>query len=118
MSLIFKHFRPSLARVARFSDAALQSLKIPLLVVLGAKDAMLDSAETLRRLERNAADLEIKWLPDAGHALLGQTAVIEEYLRRRLPKAGYRQLFITQGVYRVNIGYAERLYSYSAIGDQ
>ena len=84
MSLIFKHFRQNLARVARVSDAALQSLKIPVLVVLGAKDAMLDSAETKRRLETTVADLEVKWLPDAGHALVGQTAVIDDYLRRKV----------------------------------
>src|SRR5688572_31457409 len=81
MTLIFKHFRPNLAKVTRFSDAALQSLKIPMLVILGAKDAMLDSAETLQRLETAVSDLDVEWLPEAGHALVGQTQVINEYLR-------------------------------------
>jgi pimeloyl-ACP methyl ester carboxylesterase len=39
MALIFTHFRQNIAKVARFSDDALQSLKIPVLAVLGAKDA-------------------------------------------------------------------------------
>jgi hypothetical protein len=45
---------------------------------------MLDSAETKRRLERALSDLEVEWLPDAGHAVIGQTGVIDDFLRRKL----------------------------------
>jgi pimeloyl-ACP methyl ester carboxylesterase len=84
MTLIFKHFRPNLAKVARFSDAALQTLKMPVLVILGARDAMLDSAETLHRLEAAVSLLQVEWLPDAGHAVTGQAQVIDEYLTGQL----------------------------------
>lgn len=84
MALISTHFKQNLAKLARFSDAALQTLAMPILVILGAKDAMLDSAETLQRLQAAIPNLEVKWLPDAGHVLAGQTRVIDEYLRRQL----------------------------------
>ena len=82
MDLIFKHFRQNLARVSRFSDALLQRLTMPVLVIVGARDAMLDSAETRRRLEQHAADLEVRYLADVGHAVVGQTVPILEFLHR------------------------------------
>jgi pimeloyl-ACP methyl ester carboxylesterase len=82
MSLIFKHFRQNLARVARFSDEALASVRSPVLLIVGARDAMIDSAETRRRLEAAIATLEVRWLPQTGHAVVGQTAPIEDFLLR------------------------------------
>jgi pimeloyl-ACP methyl ester carboxylesterase len=82
MSLIFKHFRQNFAKVARFSDEALERVRSPVLLIVGARDAMIDSAETRRRLETAVAALEVRWLPETGHAVVGQTAPIEEFLLR------------------------------------
>jgi pimeloyl-ACP methyl ester carboxylesterase len=82
MSLIFKHFRQNLAKVPRFSDEALARVRSPVLLIVGARDAMIDSADTRLRLERTVAELEVRWLADVGHAVVGQTAPIEEFLLR------------------------------------
>jgi pimeloyl-ACP methyl ester carboxylesterase len=84
MALIFKHFRPNLAKVRRFSDAELQSLTMPVLTILGAKDAMIDSEETLQRLQATVSNLQVEWLPEASHMLIGQAQVIDEYLAGKL----------------------------------
>jgi pimeloyl-ACP methyl ester carboxylesterase len=84
MQLIFANFRPRSERLPRFSDAALGRLSMPVLCVLGAKDAMIDSAGTRDRLVRNAPNAEITWLPEAGHFLSNQTAPIATFLERAL----------------------------------
>jgi pimeloyl-ACP methyl ester carboxylesterase len=87
MQLIFANFRPRHERLPRFSDAALARLAMPTLCVLGARDAMIDSAGTRERLARNAPHAEISWLPDAGHFLAGQTAPIAAFLGAALAEA-------------------------------
>jgi pimeloyl-ACP methyl ester carboxylesterase len=82
MSLIFRHFRQNLAKVSRFSDEALARVRSPVLLIVGARDAMIDSAQTRRRLEHAVPAVEVRWLADAGHAVLGQTAPIEDFLLR------------------------------------
>jgi pimeloyl-ACP methyl ester carboxylesterase len=82
MGLISKHFRQNLAKVTRFSDAALARLTMPVLAIVGGRDPMLDSGETRDRLEAHAARVQVRYLPDAGHAVVGQTAPILEFLTR------------------------------------
>jgi pimeloyl-ACP methyl ester carboxylesterase len=57
---------------------------MPVLCVLGAQDAMIDSAGTRDRLVCNAPNAEIRWLPDAGHFLRSQTAPIAAFLEGAL----------------------------------
>ena len=73
-----------------FSDQALQRLTMPVLAILGGKDVLLDSAETKERLERNVPHVEIRYHPEAGHFIPGQTAPILEFLRKSLVPANPR----------------------------
>jgi pimeloyl-ACP methyl ester carboxylesterase len=82
MGLISKHFRQNFAKVTRFSDAALSRLTMPVLAIVGGQDPMLDSRETRDRLEAHAANVQVRYLPDVGHAVVGQTAPILEFLTR------------------------------------
>jgi pimeloyl-ACP methyl ester carboxylesterase len=84
MQLIFANFRPRNERLPRFSDEALGRLSMPVLCVLGAKDAMIDSAGARDRLVRNVPNAEICWLSDAGHFLSNQTASIAAFLEGAL----------------------------------
>jgi len=84
MQLIFANFRPRRERLPRFSDDALGRLSMPVLCVLGAQDAMIDSAGARERLVRNAPHAEIRWLPDVGHFLSNQTAPIAAFLEGAL----------------------------------
>lgn len=85
MSLILAHFRPRMVKIPIFSDGALQRLTMPVMAIVGGRDAILDSADTRRRLERHVAHAEIRFLPEVGHLIPGQTAPILDFLRR--PKA-------------------------------
>lgn len=78
--LTFTHFRPRTEKLPVFGDDALRALPMPVLVIAGARDAMFDSAGTARRIRTNVPDATVTVLPDAGHALLGQTAAITAFL--------------------------------------
>jgi pimeloyl-ACP methyl ester carboxylesterase len=82
MRLVFTHFEQNLAKLARFEDEALRRVTAPVLLIVGARDAMLDSAETRRRLESTVPRLEVRWLPESGHTIVGQTVPIADFLRR------------------------------------
>ena len=85
LELIFTHFVPRRDALPRFTDAELASLRMPILVFLGAKDTLLDSAESRLRLARAAPQARIVWLPEAGHFLGGFTDQIEGFLAEPAP---------------------------------
>lgn len=81
ITLIFQHLRPRTKRHPILSDDALKRLTMPAMVILGGKDAILDSTAIKQRLERVLPHAEIRYLPHAGHFIPGQTAPILEFLR-------------------------------------
>lgn len=82
VALIHEHFRPRMTRIPMFSDAALASVDVPVLAIVGGKDVMLDSRQTQKRLVRWVRGADVRWLPDAGHAITGQSDLVLEFLRR------------------------------------
>ena len=78
------NFRPRKQTLPRFSDTALKRIDMPVLAILGAKDAMLDMAAARARLTATAPQADVRWLPDAGHFLMGHGAEIDAFLRREL----------------------------------
>jgi len=80
LELIFTHFVPRRDALPRFAKADLARLKAPILMYLGAKDALLDSAGSRRRLGRAAPHARIVVLPEAGHFLGGFTEQILAFL--------------------------------------
>lgn len=81
MVLIFRYFRPRVAKIPLFGDDALKRLTMPVLAIVGGKDVMLDSADTRARLARDVPNADIRFLPEARHYIPGQTATILEFLR-------------------------------------
>jgi pimeloyl-ACP methyl ester carboxylesterase len=81
-SLIFTHFRPRIVNIPIFGDDALMRLTMPVLAILGGKDVLLDSADTMRRLKKAVPHAGIVYLPGARHYIPGQTATILDFLRR------------------------------------
>ncbi|WP_370946529.1 alpha/beta fold hydrolase [Amycolatopsis sp. cg5] len=77
---ISKNFKPRTKPLPVFSDETLRVLKMPMLVVVGARDQMLDTTQTASRLGAAAAQARIEVLPSAGHYLPDQTKVITEFL--------------------------------------
>jgi pimeloyl-ACP methyl ester carboxylesterase len=82
VAVIHEHFRPRMVKLPRFTNEALQRLTMPVLAIVGARDVMLDSAGTQRRLTRVVPTAEVVLLPDAGHVITGQPARIVDFLRR------------------------------------
>jgi pimeloyl-ACP methyl ester carboxylesterase len=82
VALVFQHFKPRFDRLPRFDDAALARLSMPLLAILGAHDAMLDSADSARRLAQAVPHAAVCLLPDVGHLIPDQTARIRDFLLR------------------------------------
>lgn len=83
LMLIHAHFRPRRERLPTFGDEALAGLHIPILVIVGGRDRMLDSAGTQRRLATAVPHADVRFLPDAGHVLVGQANVVLDFLRNR-----------------------------------
>ncbi|MEU7202589.1 alpha/beta fold hydrolase [Streptomyces sp. NPDC045470] len=79
--LTFTQFKPRRDRLPRFSDDALRGLDVPVLLIAGTDDAFFDSAETARRVRENVPDATVRLLPGVGHAVLGQTDAVAEFLR-------------------------------------
>jgi pimeloyl-ACP methyl ester carboxylesterase len=81
MSLVFRKFRYPTVKLPVFSDESLRRLTMPVLAILGGKDALVDSPGTRQRLEHNLPRVEISYLPDTGHAIVNQTVLILDFLR-------------------------------------
>lgn len=80
VALIHKHFRTRMVKLPVFPDNALRNLNTPLLAIIGARDVLLDSAQTKRRLERLVPGAQVVFLPEAGHVIAGQTATVLKFL--------------------------------------
>lgn len=81
VSSTFTHFRPRTEKLPIFSDSVLQGISIPMQVILGADDVMMDSTESADRVARCIPHASVNVLPGVGHAILGQTDPIHEFLR-------------------------------------
>jgi pimeloyl-ACP methyl ester carboxylesterase len=80
--LVFRHFRPRMDRIPRFTDADLASLTMPVQVIVGSDDALLDSKETRDRVERCVRNASVVYVENAGHILPPQTARVAAFLKR------------------------------------
>lgn len=82
LATLFTHFIPRTDPLPRLGQAALARLTMPVLTILGGKDDLLDSADTRRRLARAVPHAEILWLPEAGHAVVGQAGPVRDFFAR------------------------------------
>lgn len=80
LDFIHRTFRPRFGKLPVFADVALQRLTMPVLAIVGGKDAFFYTAETKRRLE--AIGAAVRMLPDCGHLITGQRDVIHDFLRQ------------------------------------
>ncbi|MFI6047255.1 alpha/beta fold hydrolase [Nocardia sp. NPDC051321] len=78
--LTFTQYKPRTERLPIFSDDALRHLTMPMLVIVGARDVMLDSAATADRVRRHVPDATVHVLPGVGHAILGQSDEVSKFL--------------------------------------
>ena len=86
LAMIRANFRPRRDRLSIFSDEALRGLTMPLLAIVGGRDVLLDSFETRDRLQRNVAHADVRFHPELGHFMPGQTHVILDFLLHGEPR--------------------------------
>ncbi|MFD6396631.1 alpha/beta fold hydrolase [Nocardia sp. NPDC060249] len=79
IELTFTHFSPRPGKLPIFRDEQLREVDIPVLIIVGERDALFDSARTAERA-RTFARGEVRLLPGVGHALLNQTAAVNEFV--------------------------------------
>jgi pimeloyl-ACP methyl ester carboxylesterase len=82
MVLTYRHFQPRKEPLPVFPDDALRRLTMPVLVIAGERDAMLDSRDTARRLAAAVPHAAVHVLPGVGHSVLGQTETVLAHLRQ------------------------------------
>lgn len=76
----FGEFRPR-TEIPVFADDVLERLTMPVLAVVGDRDAMIHSGQTTRRLAALVPHADVRVVPGAGHLLLGQAGAVLEFLR-------------------------------------
>ena len=78
--LIFENFRPRREAPPLRSDDELRALSLPMQVIVGMNDALLDSGHTRERVTELVPHAELTCLEGAGHVLPPQTSRVGEFL--------------------------------------
>ncbi|TDC42515.1 alpha/beta fold hydrolase [Micromonospora sp. KC213] len=78
--LILMNYRMRRERLPVFTDEQLRHLDAPMLVIAGAKDRILDTHHTARRLRHLCPDAAVTLLPDTGHIPTGYAETIQRFL--------------------------------------
>lgn len=80
MRLIGQSVIPWSVSIPRLDDTELQALDLPMLVIVGGKDVLIDSRETRLRLARHVPSADVHYLPDARHYIPDQAATLFAFL--------------------------------------
>jgi pimeloyl-ACP methyl ester carboxylesterase len=80
MNLIMTHFKPRVGALPNFTDAELQRLDMPTLLIVGAEDALYPSLQTAARLQDLMPHLTANVVPETGHILHGHSDEIAAFL--------------------------------------
>ncbi|HEX2130074.1 MAG TPA: alpha/beta hydrolase [Actinophytocola sp.] len=80
LAVVFTHFLPRRDRLPVFPDEDLRTLTMPVLAIVGGRDAMFDSHDTARRITRAVPHADVALLPDVAHSIIGQTQRILDFL--------------------------------------
>jgi pimeloyl-ACP methyl ester carboxylesterase len=62
------------------ADEELKHLTMPVLLLAGEKDALLDSKKSVGRAEKLISDVSIRLLENTGHVLINQADQILQFL--------------------------------------
>jgi pimeloyl-ACP methyl ester carboxylesterase len=79
-TVIMGHFKSRVGKLPIFSDAELQRLTMPVLLLGGAQDALRDLERIAARLEKLVPHLSVIILPVAGHVLYTTAGRIKPFL--------------------------------------
>jgi pimeloyl-ACP methyl ester carboxylesterase len=80
MDRIGRAIKPRVIKIPRLSDAALEALAMPLLAIVGGRDALIDSYDTRARLKRHVPHAQICFIEEGYHFLPDQSQRVFEFL--------------------------------------
>lgn len=80
-ALISKHFNPRMDKLPIYSADELNKLTMPVLVIYGAKDYLLNAEKSIDNIEQNASNVQSVLLKDTGHVVTNQTQRILSFLK-------------------------------------
>lgn len=80
LTMIMTHFKPRVGVLPIFTDDELHQLTMPVLLLMGANDALRDAGKILARMKEHVPHLEEIVIPNGGHALLNTPARILPFL--------------------------------------
>ncbi|MEN6340421.1 MAG: alpha/beta hydrolase [Clostridiaceae bacterium] len=86
INLILSGFNPIAEELPRYSDEEITRLTMPILMVAGAEDDLLDAQEAARHLKALAPQAEIHLLENTGHMILNPYAFMLPFFERRRTK--------------------------------
>ena len=79
-TLIMTHFKSRIGVLPLFSDEELRRLTMPVLLLVGAEDALRDGRKIVGRMQELVPDLTATIIPGGGHALFDTTAQVLPFL--------------------------------------
>lgn len=80
MDRIGRAIRPRAIKIPQFSNAALEALAMPLLAIVGGRDALIDSYDTRARLNRHVPHAQICFVEEGYHFLPDQSQRVFDFL--------------------------------------
>ena len=80
LKLAQQHYVARTRPIPMFTDQGIRRVTIPVMAIVGGKDAIFDSNHTKRRLEGCLPQVQIKYLSEAGHGLVDSTSSVLEFL--------------------------------------
>ncbi len=78
--LISRNFKPRVGALPIFPDEELQRLKMPVLLIMGDRDALRDGKKISARLKKQGLYLSTIFVPGGGHALLNTSGLILSFI--------------------------------------
>ena len=81
-NIIGNNFSPYVGLIPIFSDEELKRLTMPVLLIAGEKDFLLQSQKTVERLSGLLPKADVRLLPGIGHVLINQQDQILDFLEK------------------------------------
>jgi pimeloyl-ACP methyl ester carboxylesterase len=80
LATITTHFKPRIGALPLFTDQELRRLTMPVLLLMGSRDALRDADRIVARLQPLLPRLTTTIIPEGGHALVDTTAHVLPFL--------------------------------------
>lgn len=80
MESVGRAIKPRVVSIPQLTDAQLSKLGMPILTIIGGRDALLDSRDTMARLKRSAPHARVCFIEDGYHFLPDQASRFMDFL--------------------------------------